>query len=247
MSMLRTAKELVRHSITELGLAGLHARIRKAMGQNVDHLFASSLVDRFSQIYTNRVWLNNRGSGSLSGLGSEQEFTETIRKQLPQLLESIGSKVLLDVGCGDFNWMKNIQLPCTYVGVDIVREVIDANIAKYSAETRTFRTLDATSEPLPPGPDTVLCREVLFHLCFSDIWRLIENVQRSGAAFLVATNDSDLTMNANILSGDFRSLNLRKAPFFFPSPISSISDSAISPGRILAVWRVAEIRQRPSR
>src|SRR5450631_2179700 len=243
--MLRTAKELVRNVITELGLARLHVRIRRAMGQNVDHLFASSLADRFSQIYSNRVWLNDRGSCSLSGLGSEREGTETVRKQLPHFLESIGTKTLLDVGCGDFNWMKEIQLPCTYVGIDIVREVIDANIAMYSAEGRTFQTLDATSEPLPSA-DTVLCREILFHLCFADIWRLIENVQQSGATFLMATTDSDLTMNANILSGDSRFLNLRKAPFFFPAPILSISDNAIFPGRMLAVWKVAEIHQRQS-
>ena len=218
-------------------MAGFHARIRRATGKNVDHLFASSLPERFSAIYRNRVWLNDRRSGSLSGEGSELQHTTSVRQRLPEVLKSIGTRTLLDAGCGDFNWMKEVQLPCKYIGVDIVPEVIEANLARYSSSERTFQLMDLTKDPLP-AVDTVLCREVLFHLSFRDIWRVIENLHNSGASFLITTSDPGLVLNADILSGDFRLLNLRKAPFLFPPPVSSIPDGDVASGRILGVWEV---------
>jgi SAM-dependent methyltransferase len=236
----RTVKELVRHSIRKVGLGGLHVKIRKAMGENVDHLLQHSLADRFSAVYQNRVWLNGRLSGALSGLGSEITNTCLIRYQLPQLLESLGTRTLLDIGCGDFNWMKEIQLPCEYIGIDIVRDLIEVNAIRYGGERRRFRALDATREPLPRA-DAVLCREVLFHLSFEDIWSLVENVRRSGTSFFIATTDSDLRLNADIVSGDFRFLNLRRAPFWFPVPSFSIWDNAVAADRVLAGWEVANL------
>ena len=238
--MSRTGREFVRHVITKTGMTGFHARIRKARGENVDHLFAGSLAERFSAIYRNRVWLEDRQSGSLSGEGSEVQNTSSIRQRLPEVLQSIGSRILLDAGCGDFNWMKEVRLPCKYIGVDIVPAVIEANASAYGSAERTFRVIDLTRDPLP-AVDTVLCREVLFHLSFRDVWRVIENVRDSGASFLITTNDSGLRLNADILSGDFRRLNLWKAPFFFPSPVVSIPDSNVDSGRILGVWEVATL------
>ena len=98
-------------------------------------------------------------------------------------------------------------------------------------------TLDATRETLPRA-DAVLCREVLFHLSFKDIRSVIDNVRQSGAVYLIATNDSALKFNADIMSGDFRQLNLRKAPFMFPIPAYSTPDDGVSAGRMLAVWKV---------
>jgi hypothetical protein len=193
MSMRRTVKELVRHLITRVGLAGLYLRYRKATGRNVGHLFCTSLTDRFSAIYGNRVWSDNRASGSLSGLGSELENTKLIRQSLPKILEDIGTQTLLDVGCGDFGWMKEVQLPCRYIGVDIVPGLIGENAALYASQMRAFERLDATCDRLPQA-DTILCREVLFHLSFQDIWRVIGNLHSSGISFLIATTDNALRL-----------------------------------------------------
>jgi hypothetical protein len=240
MPVLRTVKELARHLITTTGLSRVHLRIRKAMGGNVEHLLAPSIPDRFSAIYANGVWRSNPGSGSLSGYGSEIEMTGSVREQLPDVLRTLGTRTLLDVGCGDFNWMKEVELPCAYIGLDVVADVIKANEAAYGSEARAFKVLDATRESLPQA-DTVLCRDVLFHLSFGDIRRVIENVRGSGATFLMATNDSGLTLNADILSGDFRLLNLGKRPFCFPPPFLSIPDDGVNPGRVLAVWNLSEL------
>jgi SAM-dependent methyltransferase len=240
MGVIRTAKEMARDLIAKAGLSRLDVSIRKLRGQNVDHLFRTSLAERFSAVYENRVWLNGRPTGSLSGFGSELENTETVRHHLAELLESLKARSFLDIGCGDFTWMKEIVFPHRYIGVDIVRGVIEKNNALYSSALRSFAVMDATRDPLP-GADMVLCREVLFHLSFRDIWRLVANIRRSGSLFLVATSDGDIKYNADILSGDFRMLNLRRAPFRFAEPTLSIPDNRVSPHRTLSAWRVVDL------
>jgi len=243
MSLVRTSKEMIRHLIAKAGLSGIDLTIRRLRGQNVDHLFRASLSERFSAIYENRVWLNGRVVGSLSGVGSELVNTERVRRGLADLLRSLDTRCLLDVGCGDFTWMKKVSFPFKYVGIDIVPGVIAENNASYSSAQRSFQVGDATCDPLPQA-DTTVCREVLFHLAFADVWRVVENIRKSGSSYLIATNDNNLKFNADILSGDFRMLNLRRAPFFFPRPTASILDSNVSAGRTLAVWQLTDLPTR---
>lgn len=240
MSIERLLKERLRHLIT-LGLPNrVHLVARRAAGQNVEHLFYPSVVERFSAIYRNRVWLCGRSSGALSGLGSEIANTQSIRACLSGLLKNIGCDVLVDIGCGDFTWMKEVQLPCRYIGVDIVPEVIAANKQQYGSTLRSFTTLDVTRDPVPRA-DAVLCREVMFHLSFADIRRLIHNGHQSGASYLLATTDPTIAYNADILSGDYRMLNIEKPPLNFPRPILTIPDDAVVPGRLLALWQLSSL------
>jgi hypothetical protein len=213
MSAAATVKDMVRHIITRSGLTGLLMLVHKANGQKADHLKFASLAERFSEIYKTGVWLNGRASGSLSGDGSDLRSTVSIKERLPALLGIFNTNALLDLGCGDFNWMKNIEHTCRYIGADIVPDLINAI---HGTETRSFQVLDATVDRLPEA-DTVLCREVIFHLSFRDISRLIENVRSAGASFLIATTDESIKFNADIPSGDFRNLSLTRAPFLFPA------------------------------
>jgi 2-polyprenyl-3-methyl-5-hydroxy-6-metoxy-1,4-benzoquinol methylase len=240
MSLLRTAKEVTRDLIAKAGLSGVHVTVRKLRGENVDHLLRESLSERFTAVYENRVWLNGRAAGSLSGCGSEIENTQSVRTHLAELLNFLGTRSLLDIGCGDFTWMQEVSFPFTYVGIDIVPGVIAANNASYSSPQRSFQVGDATRDSLPQA-DTVLCREVLFHLAFADIWRVVKNIRKSGISYLIATTDNNLKYNADILSGDFRMLNLHRAPFFFPRPTASIPDGSVCADRTLAMWRVADL------
>ena len=240
MTIERNTRELLRHVLLKSGLNRIYRALRAVKGENLEHLHAKTLSEKFSSIYRNRIWLNGRADGSLSGLGSELKNTKSIRLHLPELLGSLHTKTLLDVGCGDFNWMNCVSLNCQYVGVDVAQQVIDQNTQRYGTANRTFLTLDATKDPLPPV-DTVLCREVLFHLSFNDIRSLIQNLRANGVSILVATNDIATGFNSDIVSGDFRLLNLTKPPFRFPMPEFSIPDEGVSPGRILGAWHLKDL------
>jgi SAM-dependent methyltransferase len=236
----RTAKEIARDLITRSGLGRLHVAMRKLSGQNVEHLSLPSLPERFAAIYQKRVWLNGRPAGSLSGYGSELETTTELRRNLAELLSVLETRSLLDLGCGDFTWIQEVAFPHSYIGIDVVAEVIEANNAVFGSSKRRFALLDATNESLP-RVDTILCREVLFHLSLRDIRRVIENIRASRSTYLIATSDGDTDYNADILSGDFRLLNLRKSPFLFGEPLRSIPDSGVSAFRTLSVWTIANL------
>lgn len=239
MHLKRNIKELIRHGITRSGLNGPYMALRSARGQKVDHLRERTLTQRFSTIYRNHVRLNDRLKGSLSGVGSELETTESVRVHLPTVLAFLKTKILLDVGCGDFNWMREVALNCHYIGVDCVQDVIDQNTASYGSANRVFSCLDATTDPLPQA-DTVLCHEILFYLSFEDIWAIVRNVCVCGATTLIATTDAATEFNADIRSGDYRLLNLNESPFYFP-PTLFIADDAVQPGRTLGVWEVCRL------
>jgi len=114
--------------------------------------------------------------------------------------------------------------------------VIKENNRLYANEKRRFLCLNAVNDELPDA-DVVLCREILFHLSFADALALLKNVKRPNVQYLIATTDSATLFNADVRSGDFRVLNLRKAPFRLPAPQFVIDDSVSWPGRTMGVWR----------
>ena len=154
------------------------------------------------------------------------------------LLRRLGCETLLDVGCGDWNWMREVSLPCDYVGIDIVPEVIEAN-RRYERAGVEFVVGDAIEGPLPEA-DVALCREVLFHLSFHDGLAVLANI-RATARWLLATSDTAIWFNSDIETGDYRRINLERAPYRLPRPHAVISDDGVCRGRVLALWATADL------
>ena len=178
-----------------------------------------------------------------SGLGSTLEVTEPLRAALPDLVRRLGIKSLLDVGCGDFTWMRQVELGCDYIGVDIVDSVIEANRAASTTPSRQFLVMDAV-EGLPDmSADLILCREVLFHLSFADARQLLRNALGTGCRYMLLTSDGATSFNSDIESGDFRVVNLQRRPFGLPTPEQRIEDSGVIGGRFVGLWSAEAIRQ----
>jgi hypothetical protein len=80
----------------------------------------------FSHKINKNLWL---GIESLSGLGSELMHTIVIRGRIPLLLKDYDIKTLLDAPCGDFNWMRKVDIDFLdkYIGVDLVNDIVISN------------------------------------------------------------------------------------------------------------------------
>jgi hypothetical protein len=239
MDHRQSIKEVIRHALFVLGAPGLLSKLKQS-SENRIHLTHNSLFSRFDQIYRSGTWVNIDTQKSYSGLGSEIQTTEVIRSKLPGLLSKLGCETLVDVGCGDFNWLSQVSLPCKYIGCDIVSSVVAKNTDRYANDKREFIILDATTQAIPRN-DVVLCREVLFHLSFEDIFRIVRNIIDSGAGFVILTSDNSIWFNSNIISGDFRNINLCRAPFSLPRPYNTIIDDVVRRGRILGVWKTSDL------
>jgi hypothetical protein len=182
-------------------------------------------------------------SESLSGAGSSLEATRSLRAALPGLISKLGVRSVLDAPCGDFNWFQHVELPAgvTYIGADVVDELIEANRQKYSNDVYSFRSLDITTEALPRA-DLWLCRDVLFHFSDRDIFRTLERFANSEIEYILTSCHTEAGSNHDILTGDFRLLNLRLAPFHFPEPEAWIDDWIPGyPVRRMGLWRRAAV------
>jgi len=80
--------------------------------------------------------------------------------------------------------MKKVDLSgITYIGADIVNELVNKNYYKYDEE---FMTLDITKDKLP-RVDVVFVRDCLVHFSNKDIYKALKNIYKSGAKYLLTT------------------------------------------------------------
>ena len=166
------------------------------------------LEETFTEIYEKNLW---QSAESVSGLGSEIEYAKSVSKELPVLLQKYNIKSILDIPCGDWNWMKNVDLcGASYIGADIVKPLIEENKSKYPGVD--FRALDLTNDDLPKV-DLVFVRDCFGHLTNENVHKAIENIKRSGSKYLLATSFTKWDMNPDIEDGGWKCINLMIPPF----------------------------------
>lgn len=180
-------------------------------------------------------------SESVSGEGSTLAQTEAIRLALPSLVSDLNVGSLLDIPCGDFNWMRLLDIPVRYTGADIVPELVASN-SVFASERRTFVQLDISRDSLP-RVDLVLCRDCLVHFSYADIFRTFDNLKRSGSKYLLTTTHVAAT-NRDIVTGEWRPVNLQRPPFCLTNPLELIDEHCVNPAapdKHLGLWHVSEL------
>jgi len=199
----------------------------------------------FTRIYARNSW---RDAESRSGPGSTAGRTGLLRSRLSELIGELGVRSLLDVPCGDFNWMRLTELPgVEYLGADVVAELVRTNTLLYGGPGRKFVEIDMLRGPLPQA-DLVLCRDGLVHLSFSDITSAILAIKKSRATYLLVTTFTACSRNIDVPTGDWRPLNLDLSPFHFPPALRLVPDGprpdGTYPDKVLALYRVEDLPDR---
>lgn len=200
----------------------------------------------FEKIYTDNKW----GSAeSRSGPGSNLSNTREISVELPIIIKKYGITSMLDAACGDFNWMKYIQLGIPYYGCDIVERIIKENKEKFirfsNIDTpRTFLVADITKDDLP-RTDLILCRDILYHLSFDNITKVLKNFIRHEPKYVMITSmglqskDKNRFENSDIANGTYRCLNLQEDPLYIPEPIYKFKDGKRN--EIMGLYTIEDI------
>ena len=235
--MNQKVRELTRRSLPFL--APVHRRY-------VEWSYEASTKSRrrlFTRFYESNYWGD---STSVSGQGSNLEQTAALREALPSVLADLGVRSLLDVPCGDYNWIRHLDLGLDrYIGGDIVGELVDDLQTKYGDAGREFLQMDVLKDPLP-NVDAILCRDCLVHFSFRQISAAVRNLRRSGAAYLLATTFPSRTANEDIITGDWRTLNMCAPPQNWPEPIHLINEGCTQSGsqfadKSIGVWELASL------
>jgi hypothetical protein len=152
----------------------------------------------FTKTYKENKWTSNE---SRSGIGSQLEYTESIRKLIIELIDG-GVEYIWDCSCGDWNWMKEIResLP-NYMGNDIVDELIELNTKKFGSDTIKFQCGDMLEELKKlesASVDLLLCRHTLEHLSTDYVTNVIKEIRRvSKKALITSNNGGNSLLNPN--------------------------------------------------
>jgi hypothetical protein len=197
----------------------------------------------FTEVYANGLWGIRE---SRSGTGSNLEQTKTIREQLPALIRDLGVRKLLDVPCGDFYWLKEVELGLDeYTGGDIVQELIEENQKTYNGPGRKFMVLDVIEDKIP-RVDLVFCRDCLVHFSFRDISSALDSIKKSSSTYFLTTTFRGRDENEDIYTGQWRPLNLQQPPFNFPEPLNLINENCtlgngLFADKCLGLWKLSDL------
>jgi glycosyltransferase involved in cell wall biosynthesis len=208
--------------------------------QDINNL---SLRDKFTRVYKENIF---EGRLSKSGEGSDLIQTFTIRESLLKVLSSLNVKTIIDAPCGDWFWMKEVNLNMVdYIGIDIVPDLIERNANQFQKSNIRFQCLDIANENLPSS-DLIFCRDCLVHLSYDDAKKIISNFKKSGAKYLLTTSFVGRNSNKDLGSGFWRPLNLELKPFNFPKPILTINENCTEADgkfadKSLCLWLLQEI------
>lgn len=195
----------------------------------------------FEKIFKENHW---RDGESVSGTGSNQKQTQAVVNHLNSIIEKLSIKTMLDIPCGDFNWMRNVNLKnVDYTGADIVHELIKFNNTKFASDTIKFQQANILISNLP-ATDLIFCRDCFVHLSFKDIAEAIQSIKKSGSKYFMSTTFTQ-HKNYDIITGDWRPINLERSPFNFPKPIVVLKEYCEEDERYvdksLAVWRIEDL------
>jgi hypothetical protein len=151
---------------------------------------------------------------------------------------------MLDIPCGDFAWMRHVDIGAAkYIGADIIRELILSHERLHTTNNRRFAVLDIVADELPQA-DLILCRDCLVHFSYRLIRKAVRNIGCSQATYLLTTTFPEHS-NSDIVTGNWRPLNLCRPPFDFPPPIQLINEGHPPPyaDKSLGLWQISGLPQ----
>lgn len=194
----------------------------------------------FQCIHDTNAW---GGGESVSGPGSSLAATKRIREGLPPLFLKWGIRSVLDIPCGDFNWMSKVVegLSVTYAGGDILLGLVMRNAIRWPQYVFYYK--DITASDLPEA-DVILVRDCLVHFSFHDALRALQNIRMARFVYLLMTHfpmeeDKARTVyNVDVPTGHWRPLDFTRPPFNLPPPIDTINEGNEGhPNKELALWK----------
>ncbi|MCB2128498.1 MAG: class I SAM-dependent methyltransferase [Rhodobacteraceae bacterium] len=217
----------------------------KALRQKrrIKRLERETAEETFSRYYARNSWGDRE---SASGKGSNLAVTAALRAALPGVFARFGVKSLLDVPCGDFNWMSRVDMAgIDYTGGDIVPALIADNTKRHGSDRVRFTVINLMKTPLPHA-DMIFTRDCLVHLSLADASAAVSNIRKSGATYLMATNFPSTAANADILTGQWRPLDLCKPPFNFPEPLHVVDEKFVNASgqhsdKCMGIWTIADL------
>lgn len=171
-------------------------------------------------VWNETTCLVNNKIETYSGPGSLLHNNDNLIKNLPIFFKNHNIGSIIDVPCGDFNFMRKIisqNDKINYLGLDISENAIKM-CKKYESQNIKFKVYDITNPEIKLNDvDLIICKDLLLHLSFSDIKNVLKNIENSNCKYFACSRYN----NGNIINKDQNSglgcriVEITKEPFNF--------------------------------
>lgn len=132
----------------------------------------------FTEIYERNIWGGEKGV-FFSGTGSNHPSVEIYVSNLATFIQEHRVRTIVDLGCGDFTVMQKVMERVNdqvgYIGIDVVKDLIDFNNANFASDRIRFRQANIVDDAVPEA-DLVLVRQVLQHLSNKQIFKILPKI-----------------------------------------------------------------------
>jgi SAM-dependent methyltransferase len=140
---------------------------------------------------------------SASGSGSALAAAAQTLALLDEITQGLSIRTILDLGCGDWNWMKEAHWHCEatliqYIGWESNSELVDQLQQRFGRPGISFHLKDVVMDAFPTA-DLMICRDVLFHLPRKLALRVVDKIARAGGLLLATTYPNE-PVNSEIVS-----------------------------------------------
>jgi hypothetical protein len=175
----------------------------------------------FTRAYLKNSWGSKE---SRSGPSASLERTAALRTALPDLFRELEIQSVLDCGCGDWNWMRHVDLTgIQYIGCDIVQPLIQSLQETFSVSTVNFQVLNLLQDP-PDTADLWLARDLCSLFSTEDTWQFFQKFLESESKYLAITSVETEEPYQDTFTGAWTPRNFLAAPFSMPLPLHDLDD-----------------------
>lgn len=168
----------------------------------------------FEDIYNNKIWNDGHDNIPLSGPGSSLANSLKCSQLLDTFIYEHNCKSVLDLGCGDLNWITKSHFfndtSFEYTGVDVVSTLIHIHSKTYP--NKTFICKDLVKWNDIGFQSIIILRDVIFHLKNNEIRKIFRNIKHK-FDYLLITNCLNNTNTDFFDKWRFSQRNIHMAPF----------------------------------
>jgi hypothetical protein len=194
-----------------------------------------SVEEEFTRIIRSAAW----GAETRCGHGSTLEACQAVVKVLPEWFRKFGISTMVDLGCGDWDWMRAVDLTgIRYDGYEVVQDLVLGN-QKYETDHIHFHHADVLEIEIPKV-DLVLCKDVFGHLPTELSMKLLGAIELSGSKYLASTTSVGWPPQNRVYVrvGGFSPVDLETPPFDLGLPRASVSvpHHPSTPEKLFALW-----------
>lgn len=197
----------------------------------------SSTESIFTHIVKSKLWSDQE---TPCGPGSYVANAMPIIQALPQWFGRHQIASIADFGCGDFNWLRLVDLAGkSYDGYDVVKDLIEQARTKHGTASIRFHHADAFAINHAPV-DIVICKDVFIHFPTGMVLQALHRIRKTGSSYL-ASNSYPGAHNENrrVQVGDWDCIDLEAAPFHLGCPLERIDVSEPGfPRKLFCLWRL---------